>query len=90
MKRAFATSLCAIALAGCTALPMLDSDDPADEIRRFYVEQVGDPACSVAIVRDGRACFAGDPHAIYRIGSLTKLFVAEALVRLAAKGAMPA
>ncbi|MBR1589141.1 MAG: beta-lactamase family protein [Kiritimatiellae bacterium] len=88
MKRVLATSLCAIALAGCTTWPMLDSDDPADEIRRFYVEQVGDPACSVAIVRGGRASFAGDPHAIYRIGSLTKLFVAEALVRLAARGAI--
>ena len=86
--RFFATSLCALALAGCTTWPTLDSDDPASEIRRFYVEQVGDPSCSVAIVRDGKFAFAGDPHTIYRVGSLTKLFVIEALERLAAKGAI--
>ena len=85
MKR-IASIVCALALAGCTTWPGLDSDDPADEIRRFYVEQVGDPSCSVAIVRGGRISFAGDPHTIYRIGSLTKLFVAEAIRRLAAKG----
>jgi len=85
MKRG-ASILCVLALAGCTTWPTLDSDDPADEIRRFYVEQVGDPSCSVAIVRGGRISFAGDPHTIYRIGSLTKLFVTEAIRRLAAKG----
>lgn len=88
MTRFFATSLCALALAGCTTWPTLDSDDPADEIRRFYVEQVGDPSCSVAIVRGGKVAFAGDPHTIYRVGSLTKLFVIEALERLSAKGAI--
>ena len=86
MKRGFVTILYALALAGCTTWPMLESSDPADEIRRFYVEQVGDPACSVAIIRDGKVRFAGDPHAIFRIGSLTKLFVVEALERIAAKG----
>ena len=88
MKRGFATILCALALAGCTTWPTLDSSDPAEEIRRFYVEQVGDPSCSVAIVRGGRASFGGDPHTIYRVGSLTKLFVIAALERLAAKGAI--
>lgn len=88
MKRGLATILCALALAGCSTWPTLDSADPADEIRRFYEEQVGDPACSVAIVRDGKVSFSGDPHAIYRIGSLTKLFVVEALERLAARGAI--
>ena len=88
MTRFFATSLCALALAGCTTWPTLDSADPAGEIRRFYVEQVGDPSCSVAIVRGGSVSFSGDPHTIYRIGSLTKLFVEDALERLAAKGAV--
>ena len=86
MRRSFAIAFGVLALAGCTTWPTLDSPDPAEEIRRFYVEQVGDPACSVAIVRGGKASFAGDPHAIYRIASLTKLFVAEAVDRLAAKG----
>ena len=88
MRGPFAIAFGVLALAGCTTWPTLDSPDPAEEIRRFYVEQVGDPACSVAIVRDGKVSFAGDPHAIYRIASLTKLFVAEAIDRLAAKGAI--
>ncbi len=88
MTRFSATFLCALALTGCTTWPTFDSDDPAEEIRRFYVDQVGDPSCSVAIVRGGKAAFAGDPHTIYRVGSLTKLFVIEALERLAAKGAI--
>ena len=88
MKRGLATILCALALAGCTTWPTLDSSDPAEEIRRFYVEQVGDPSCSVAIIRDGQTFFGGDPHTIYRVGSLTKLFVIEALERLAARGAI--
>ena len=86
MTRVFVTSLCALALAGCAAWPTLDSADPAEDIRRFYVEQVGDPSCSVAIVQDGKMFFGGDPRTIYRIGSLTKLFVVEALESLAAKG----
>ena len=86
MRVSFSIAFGVLALAGCTTWPTLDSPDPAEEIRRFYVEQVGDPACSVAIIRDGKASFAGDPHAIYRIASLTKLFVAEAIDQLAAKG----
>ena len=86
MKGSCAIAFGVLALVGCTTWPTFDSPDPAEEIRRFYVEQVGDPACSVAIVRDGQVSFAGDPHAIYRIASLTKLFVAEAIDRLAAKG----
>lgn len=89
MRRRFVQFLVVAALfSGCTTLPELDSRNPAEEIRRFYVEQVGDPSCSVAIVRDGQTYFAGDEHTIYRIGSLTKLFVAEAIERLAAKGAV--
>lgn len=84
MKGIVATAC--LLVAGCTTWPALDSPNPAEEIRRFYVEQVGDPSCSVAIVRGGAAAFAGDPHAIYRIGSLTKLFVRVALERLAARG----
>ena len=79
MKGPLAIALGVFALAGCTTWPDLESPAPAEEIRRFYVEQVGDPECSVAIVSGGRTSFAGDPHAIYRIASLTKLFVTEAL-----------
>ena len=86
MRGTFAIAFGVLALVGCTTWPTLDSPDPAEEIRRFYLEQVGDPSCSVAIIRDGKVSFAGDPHAIYRIASLTKLFVAEAIGRLAAKG----
>ena len=86
MRGPFTIAFAVLALVGCTTWPTLDSPDPAEEIRRFYVEQVGDPACSVAIIRDGKVSFAGDPHAIYRVGSLTKLFVAKAIDRLAAKG----
>ena len=88
MKWLFAIACGVLALAGCTTWPTLESPEPAEEIRRFYVEEVGDPSCSVAIIRNGETSFAGDPHAIYRVGSLTKLFVAEALERLAAKGAI--
>ena len=78
--------LVATLFSGCATLPALDSRNPAEEIRRFYVEQVGDPSCSVAIIRPDGVSFAGDAHTIYRIGSLTKLLVAEAIERLAAKG----
>ena len=73
-------------LAGCATIPKLDTANPAEEIRWFYVEEVGDPNCSVAIVHDGHIVYAGDEHAIYRIGSLTKLFVAELAERMAVKG----
>lgn len=86
MRGPLAIAFGVFALAGCTTWPTFDSSDPAEEIRRFYVEQVGDPSCSVAIVHEGTAVFAGDPHTLYRVGSLTKLFVVEALERLAAKG----
>ena len=88
MKGTLVLACGVFALAGCTTWPTLDSANPAEDIRRFYVEQVGDPSCSVAIVRDGKTFFAGDPHTIYRIGSLTKLFIVEAFERLAAKGAI--
>lgn len=79
-----AVALCV--LTGCVSLPQLDAGLPAEEIRSFYVDGVGDSMCSVAIVHgDGRVELAGDAHTIYRVGSLTKLFVAEALERLADK-----
>ena len=69
-------------------MPALLSGDPAEEIRSFYVDGVGAPDCSVAIVHGGKARFAGNPHALYRIGSLTKVFVAAAADRLASRGAL--
>ncbi len=73
-------------VSGCATLPELDSRSPAEEIQRFYAEEVGDPKCSVAIIDGPHICFAGDEHAIYRVGSLTKLFAAEAIYRLDARG----
>ena len=72
--------------AGCVSVPALKSEDPAAEIWSFYAEGVKDPSVSVAIVRDGVPVFAGDPRAIYRIGSLTKFFVSEAALRLEDRG----
>jgi len=76
----------ALAFAGCTALPTLESDSPEEEIVRYYEVDEGVPHCSVACVRRDGVTFAGDPHALYRVGSLTKLFMRPAFMRLHAAG----
>lgn len=42
--------------------------------------------CSVALVSDESAAFAGDPERIYRVGSLTKLAMELSIRHLAAEG----
>lgn len=72
--------------AGCVSVPALKSGDPAAEIWSFYAEGVKDPSVSVAVVKDGVPSFAGDPKAIYRVGSITKFFVSEAALRMEERG----
>lgn len=84
--RSACAALAGLLAHGCSTLPKLESGNPAEEIRSFYVDEVGVESCSVAIVRAGKVSFAGDEHALYRIGSLTKLFVDSAAGRLAKRG----
>lgn len=51
-------------------------------MRLFYLETVRDPECAVA----SDSAIAGDPHRIFRIGSLGKLFVELAVLRMEAEG----
>lgn len=73
-------------LAGCAYAPTSKNGDPADEIWSLYADGVDDAEVSVALVRDGVPTFAGDPKAIYRIGSLTDFFVVEAARKIAERG----
>lgn len=82
MKRLAAILL----LAGCAYAPTPKNGDPADAIWSFYADGVDDAEVSVALVRDGVPAFAGDPKAIYRIGSLTDFFVVEAARKIADRG----
>jgi len=75
-----------VLLAGCAVLPELDPGEPEKGIVRFYEEEMRYPHCSVACVRGDRTVFAGDPRAVYRIGSLTKFFVRAAIERLESAG----
>ena len=65
--------------AGCASLP-----ERADVggIRDFYLHEMHTPECAVASER----ALAGDPHRIFRIASLGKLFVELALCRMEAEG----
>ena len=65
--------------AGCAALP--DRADVAG-VRSFYLQEVGDPECAVATECE----IAGDPHRIFRIASLGKLYVHLALRRMERDG----
>lgn len=73
-------------LAGCAYAPTSKDGDPADSIWSFYADGVDDAEVSVALVRDGVPTFAGDPKAIYRIGSFTDFFVVEAARKIADRG----
>ena len=73
-------------IAGCAAVPDLTGPSPEEEIVRFYERDMCCPHCSVACVRADKAVFAGDPHAIYRLGSLTKLFLRAVFERLESEG----
>ena len=65
--------------AGCASIPECAD---VERIRGFYLHGVCDPECAVAT--DG--ALAGDPHRIFRIASLGKLFVELALHRLESSG----
>ena len=67
------------AVCGCAALP---DDVNEGTIRCFYMLRVRDPECAVASDRG----IAGDPHRIFRIGSLGKLFLDCAVRRMAREG----
>ena len=65
--------------AGCATLPEVAD---VDGIRAFYRHEVGDPECAVATENT----LAGDPHRIFRIASLGKLYVHLALLRMEREG----
>ena len=73
-------------LAGCAYAPTSKNGDPADAIWSFYADGVDDAEVSVALVQGGVPTFAGDPKAIYRIGSFTDFFVIEAAWKIAERG----
>ena len=64
---------------GCATLP---ERADVDGVRNFYLHGMRDPECAVASER----ALAGDPHRIFRIASLGKLFVEVALCRMEAAG----
>ncbi len=76
----------ALALAGCVVAPDISGPAPEEKIVEFYEKEMRYPHCSVACVRGERTTFAGDPRAIYRLGSLTKFFARAAMERLHASG----
>ena len=57
--------------------------DPVQIVSDWYLKDLGDPSCTVA-TSDGRSC--GDLHALYRIASITKLFMTLAARNLEARG----
>ena len=65
--------------AGCATLPEVAD---VDGIRAFYRHEVGDPECAVATEN----VIAGDPHRIFRVASLGKLYVHLALLRMEREG----
>lgn len=67
---------CALMIAaGCATLP---ERADVEDVRDFYLNEVGDPECAVAT----ETGFSGDPHRIFRIASLGKLYVHLALLRM--------
>lgn len=69
----------ALFAAGCATLPKVAD---VEGIRAFYLHEVGDPECAVAT----ETAIAGDPHRIFRIASLGKLYVHLALQRMEREG----
>lgn len=91
-------ALCALALllgGGCRSLDVrLASAASPQAVARaaadFYVSDVGDESCAVAVVvpeGTALACAGGaTEHALFRIASLTKLFLHPVLLKLHAEG----
>ena len=67
------------AISGCAVLP---EKPDVDDVRAFYLHEVRDPECAVASDK----AIAGDPHRIFRIASLGKIFVDLALHRMEREG----
>ena len=67
------------AISGCAVLP---EKPDVDDVRTFYLHEVRDPECAVASDK----AIAGDPHRIFRIASLGKIFVDLALHRMEREG----
>lgn len=85
-KWALACSLVLFASAaavmhGCAAIP---ANASAESIRDFYLNEVGDPECAVVT----ESAMSGDPHRIFRVASLGKLYVHLALVNMERRGAI--
>jgi CubicO group peptidase (beta-lactamase class C family) len=84
----------AVFAAACASPVFSDSAiAPAREDVRQIVRSTGSPSFAAAVVKGGRVAWVeafGDatPRSEFRIGSLTKLFTATALVRLADDGAV--
>lgn len=77
--RSAAAVLALMHVVGCATVPeMVDESG----IRDFCLHEMHAPECAVA----AQDAVAGDPHRIFRIGSLGKLFVELALRRMAADG----
>ena len=66
--------------------PDISGPAPEEKIVEFYEKEMRYPHCSVACVRGEKTTFAGNPRAIYRLGSLTKFFARAAMERLHASG----
>ena len=79
LRTAYALLLAALFAAGCATLP---ERADVEGIRAFYLHEVGDPECAVAT----ETAIAGDPHRIFRIASLGKLYVHLALLRMEREG----
>ena len=77
--RARAVLAAVIFAAGCATFPEVAD---VDGIRAFYRHEVGDPECAVVTEN----ALAGDPHRIFRIASLGKLYVHLALLRMEREG----
>lgn len=96
MKHAILIVACLLLAAGCASLddrlsaaartPQAVAQAAAD----FYVSDRGDESCCVAVVTPGETVFAhagsADEHALFRIASLSKLFLTPILERLQADG----
>ena len=98
MTRGWRTLVVALPLllvAGCTTIESrLSGTTTTEEIAQrtadFYAHDVGDECCSVAIVSSSGTVFANagsvDEHSLYRIASLTKVFLHPILLKLHREG----
>lgn len=95
MKASVLFAVCLAALAGCTTIgDRLEGGRTPAEVARaaadHYVLDDGDESCCVAVVTREGAVFAhagtADEHALFRVGSLSKLFLHPVLLRLHERG----